>query len=236
MNSPRQRFYREASIGPRLTEGYAILLDGKPVRTPAGKPLALANREVAEAVATEWNAQESKIDPDKMMLTKLANTAIDRIAPDRSEAIRQIVAFGRSDLLCYRAQAPDDLVRRQDRVWNPLLDWASATYGIELERGAGVGYIEQPRPATAALEEALSHDTDLWLAACLAATTLTGSAIIALALAVGHMDASQAFAAAQLDEDYQAERWGRDEEAERRKRKKSDELTAIAHLFELLRS
>lgn len=235
MNSPRRRFYREASVGARSAEGYSIMLDGKPVRTPAGKPLALPNRKLAEAVAAEWNSQADKVDPAKMMLTKLANTAIDRVAPDRAEAIRQIVAFGRSDLVCYRAQAPDDLVERQDRIWNPLLDWASAACGVKLECAAGVGYVEQSTGAIAALEGALSRHTDLELTACHAAATLTGSGIIALALAAGRIDASQAFAAAQLDESYQTERWGRDEEAERRNRIKLDELAAIARFFELLR-
>src|SRR5262249_38436857 len=122
VSAPRQRFYRDVAVGPQSGAGYPILLDGKPVRTPAGHSLVLKGRKVAEAVADEWRAQGGKIDPAKMMLTKLANTAIDRVAPDRAEAVRQIVAFGRSDLLCYRAQAPIDLVERQDSVWGPLLD------------------------------------------------------------------------------------------------------------------
>jgi chaperone required for assembly of F1-ATPase len=237
MNVPRQRFYREVSVGHRGEgeKGYSILLDGKPIRTPAGNPLALPNSQLAEAVAAEWRAQENNIDPATMMLTKLANTATDRVAPNRALAAQQTLDFGRSDLLCYRAESPADLVAREDRIWNPLLEWARSTYGIELQCGAGVAYIEQPAGALAALERAISRHTDFELAACHAAATLTGSAIIALALAAGRIGAAQAFSMSELDEAYQAERWGVDEEAERRSRKKLDELVVIAQLFGLLR-
>ena len=235
MNVSRQRFYREVSIGSHPGGGYSVLLDGKAVRTPAGSAFVLPNLQVAEAVADEWRAQEDKINPPTMLLTKLANTAIDRIAPDRAQAVRQIAAFARSDLLCYRAESPADLVERQDRIWNPLLEWASATYGIRLQCGSGVTYIEQPADALVVLEQAISQLTDFELAACHAAATSAGSAIIALALAAGHIDAGNAFSAAQLDEAYQAERWGMDEEAARRSQKKFVEMLVIAQFFALLR-
>jgi len=234
MSVSRQRFYREVSVGSSH-DGYSVLLDGKPIRTPAGNAFVLPNAQVAEAVAAEWRAQDGKIDPATMMLTKLANTAIDRVAPDRGQAVREIVAFGRSDLLCYRASLPADLVELQDRIWNQLLEWASAAHGIQLQCGAGVAYIEQSADALAALERAISRLTEFELAASHAAATLTGSAIIALALGAGHVAAARAFSAAQLDEAYQAERWGVDEEADRRSRKRYEEMLVIARLFALLR-
>jgi chaperone required for assembly of F1-ATPase len=236
MSASRQRFYREVAVSPHSSEGYAVLLDGKPIRTPAGNPFALPNREIAEAVANEWRAQESKINPAAMMLTKLANTAIDRIAPDRAQAVRQVIAFARSDLLCYRADAPADLVERQQRTWDPLLEWARVTFDVDLLCGMGVRHLEQPASAMTTFEQAISRRSDVELAALHAAATLTGSAVIALALASGRVDAAEAFGAAELDETYQAERWGRDEEAERQGRKKLDELVVIAQLFALLRA
>jgi chaperone required for assembly of F1-ATPase len=234
MSAQGQRFYREVSVNAD-GDSYAVLLDGKPLSTPARKPLVLPNLKLAEAVADEWRAQTGKIQPANMLLTKLANTAIDRVAPERSEAIRQIVAFGQSDLLCYRAESPSDLVERQNRLWNPLLDWGRETYGVDLQCGAGLSHVPQASSLAAALELALSGQADLTLAAVHAAATLTGSAIIALALAAGRISAADAFSAAQLDETYQAERWGRDEEAEQRSRKALDEITKIDRFFELLR-
>jgi len=166
-----------------------------------------------------------------MMLTKLTNTAVDRVAPDRAQAVRQVLAFGRNDLLCYRAGAPADLVERQAQTWDPLLEWARTTYSIDLRCGVGIGHVEQPDCAMTALEQAISRCSDLELAALHAAATLTGSAVIAFALAAGHSDAAEAFKAAELDETYQAQRWGTDEEAERQSRRKLDELVVIAKLL-----
>src|SRR5215831_3004102 len=138
----RSRFYRNVSVG---SEGqtYRVLLDGKPVLTPAGAELTIPTRALAEAIAEEWRSQGEKVRPDTMILTKLANTAIDRVAVHRRTAIAQILNFARSDLLCYRAESPESLVELQHRIWDPILDWARERYGAPLACGAGIGFVEQ---------------------------------------------------------------------------------------------
>jgi chaperone required for assembly of F1-ATPase len=205
------------------------------MRTPAGAPFVLPNEKMAEAVAEEWRSQGDTIRPETMLLTKLANTAIDRVRPNREVAIAQILGFARSDLLCYRAEAPGALVSRQAATWDPLLDWARERYGGKLKTASGIGFIEQPREALAALERALAGYDDFALAGLTAAATLLSSAVLALALAEGRLGADDAFAAAQLDEIYQAERWGQDPEAVKQSGRKAEELSRIARFFELIR-
>src|SRR5689334_19938856 len=127
----RSRFYREVSVASH-GQGYRVLLDGKPIRTPAGGELAIPTRALAEAIAEEWQSQGDKVRPETMILTKLANTAIDRVAVHRGTAIAQVLSFARSDLLCYRADRPAALVELQHRVWDPILAWAKERYGAEL--------------------------------------------------------------------------------------------------------
>lgn len=235
----RTRFYREVSIqspgeGERAS-GYAILLDGKPIRTPAGAPLLLPNAALAEAVAEEWRVQEEKIRPETMLLTRLANAAIDRVAPNREAIVGQILAFARSDLVCYRAEAPEALLARQARAWDPLIEWARARYGASFKSAAGIAFVEQPKDALEALERAMAGQGDHALAGLHAAATLLGSAIIALALLEGQLGADEAFAAAELDEIYQSEKWGRDHDAQMRFRRNAEELSEIARFFRLLR-
>jgi chaperone required for assembly of F1-ATPase len=186
-------------------------------------------------VAEEWRAQEEQFRPETMILTKLANTAIDRVRPNRRPAIEQVLGFGRSDLLCYRAEAPEALVHRQAAAWDPLLEWARERHGVGLVCGAGIAFIEQPPETLAALERAIAGHDDFALAALHAAATLLGSAIVALALSAGHLTADQAFAAAQLDEIFQAEKWGIDHEAATRSQRKAAELADIARFFALVR-
>jgi chaperone required for assembly of F1-ATPase len=235
--SAARRFYREVSVEPVPAAGaaYRILLDGKPVRTPAGAPLAVPGRALAEAIADEWRAQGDTIKPDTMLLTKLANTAIDQVRPNRQTATAQILAFAKTDLVCYRAETPRSLVQRQNAQWDPLLDWARRRYGANLTYGAGIVYVEQSPQALAALERAIAGHDDFALAGLHAAATLLGSTIIALAFSDRHLGAEQAFAAAELDERYQAERWGQDAEAVKLSRKKAEELAEIERFFLFLR-
>jgi len=238
----RKRFYREVSVdfltpleGEGRAGGYQVLLDGKPIRTPSGAVSILPTTSLADAVAEEWRAQGDKIRPATMILTKLANTAIDRVAPNRQAVIAQILAFGKSDSLCYRAEAPEALVGRQVAAWDPLLEWARVRYGAELHVATGIGPIEQSPEALQALERAIAGHGDFALAGLHGAATLLGSVIVALALSEGRLDAGEAFAAAYLDEIYQAEKWGRDQEADRRLRNKAAELTEIARFLRILR-
>jgi chaperone required for assembly of F1-ATPase len=235
MNS-RTRFYREVSVrSSSSSEGYSILLDGKPVKTPAGAALRLPNRALAEAVADEWRAQAEKIRPETMILTKLANTAIDRVRGNRSAVIEQILSFGRSDLVCYRADGPPELVERQTRAWDPLLDWASVHHGAAFKTTSGIGFIEQPKEAIEALNRAIAQHDDFALAGLHAGATLCGSALIALALSARHLGADEAFAAAHLDELYQAGKWGSDMAAQARLRARASDLASVEQFLRCLR-
>ena len=229
----RSRFYSDVSVVAQ-GQSYRVLLDGKPIRTPAGAELAVPTRALAEAIAGEWRSQGEKVRPDTMILTKLANTAIDRIAVHRLTTIAQILNFARSDLLCYRAEGPAALVELQHRVWDPILDWARARYGATLACGTGIGFVEQAPESLAALERAIDDYDSFRLSGLLAAVTLLGSAMIALALAEQRLSAEEAFAAAQLDENYQADKWGRDFEAEKLRASKQAELTEIARFLQAL--
>jgi len=229
----RSRFYRDVSVVSQ-GQGYRVLLDGKPVLTPAGAELAIPARALAEAIAEEWRSQGDKVRPDTMILTKLANTAIDRVAVHRRTAIAQVMSFARSDLLCYRAEAPEALVQLQHRVWDPILDWARDRYGAALACGTGIGFVEQAPESLTALEQAIDHYDSFGLAALQAATILLGSVVIALALAEQRLPPAEAFAAAHLDENYQADKWGRDFEAEKLREGKQIELFEIAKFLRVL--
>ena len=229
MSPPRSRFCGGVAFSA-VEDGYLILLDGKPVKTPASAPLRLPSVALAEAVAEEWRAQGDKIRPASMGLTKLANTAIDRIASDRQPWVEQILRFGTSDLLCYRGEHAS-LAARQALAWDPLLQWADSAYGVKLKTASGLCFIEQPHEAILALMRVITSRDDFVLAGLNAATTLSGSAVIALALADGRLDVENAFVAAHLDEIYQWERWGKDDEAAAKAEKERRELTEIARFI-----
>lgn len=225
-----RRFYRDVATA-ESDGGLVVHLDAQPIRTPAKALLILPNAALAAAVADEWRAQEKVIDPVTMPLTRLANTAIDRIAGRRDAVVDEIVAYGGSDLLCYRTDRPDGLVARQATAWQPLLDWAAERYGARLEIVVGVTHEAQPAAALTALRQAVDGCTDMELAALHSATAATGSLIIALALAEARIDVEAAFAASQVDESFQAERWGEDaEEAARCAELRADLASVVAFL------
>jgi chaperone required for assembly of F1-ATPase len=232
-STPR-RFYEKVTVREE-PGGFAILLDGRPVKTPARAPVLLPYATLAEAVADEWRAQAAQVRPDTMPLTKFAYTAIDRVVANRRDVIAQIVAYGNTDLLCYRAGSPPDLVQRQTRTWDPLLDWADDVMGARLCTGEGVGFIEQPDAAAQALEQAVSESDSFALAGLHAAVSLLGSLVLALALRDGRIDADSAFLAAHLDETYQSEIWGEDWEAKARMERRARELADTARYLQLLR-
>lgn len=215
--------------------GLAIHLDDRPIKTPARAALVLPTAALADAVADEWRAQKQDIDPLAMPLTRLANTAIDRIAPRRADVIEEIVAYGGSDLICYRVEHPADLAARQAEAWQPLLDWVAAEHGARLDTVYGISHGAQPQAALDALAGAVEPFDGMELAALHSATSGSGSLVIALALAANHIDAEAAFAAGQLDESYQAERWGEDDEAVLRRAELRADLAAAAIFLELCR-
>lgn len=225
-----KRFYSDVSVGG----DFSVLLDGKPIKTPAKAALAAPTRPLAEAIAQEWREQDSEIEPANMLLTKLANTAIDRAEPLREDILRELGAYAASDLICYRAAEPIELRARQQAGWDPLLDWASDAFGARLTTTHGVGHIEQDTSAVAALERHLQAQDRWRLIAIQSATMLTGSLILALAMAEGRLSAAQAFKLSTIDEAFQAEKWGPDHEAQKRAQQHAAELAAAALFLSLL--
>jgi len=197
--------------------------------------LTLPNEALANAIAEEWRAQAHKIVPDSMPMTRLANMALDRIAPRRHDAITQIMRYAEHDLVCYRAAHPTDLGARQARTWDPLLAWLKAHHHAELETGTGIAHVEQSEKSLKALAHSVAAHDDFELAALHAATTVTGSLVIALAFLGGRLDAEGAFACAHLDEAYQAEHWGEDAESQARAKRAAAELVAAERFLALLR-
>lgn len=228
-----KRFYKDVSV-TGADGGFSILLDGKSVKTPQRAPLSLPTRALAEAIADEWRAQGDEIKPEAMPLTKLANTAIDG-APQREAIAEQALGYGRSDLLCYRAEGPDDLVIRQARQWGPLLDWLHQTHGARLKTASGIGYVDQPAEAITRLAGRLGQFDPFGLVALHTVTAITGSLALGLALADGQISAGEAFALSQLDEAFQAEKWGTDAEAGARAARLQAELEAVERFFRLSR-
>ncbi|HEY1720225.1 MAG TPA: ATP12 family protein [Magnetospirillaceae bacterium] len=230
-----KRFYKTAAI-QREGEGHAVTLDGKPVKTPMRKSLALPNAKLADAVAGEWAAQGETIEPPSMPLTSIANTAIDRIAAAREDMVAGLLRYAETDLLCYRAEGPADLVARQTAIWQAILDWAAVGLGATLATTVGIIPIAQPEDALAKLRNVLRVYDDFRLAALSTAVSATGSLILGLALAEGRLTAAEAFAAAQLDETYQNEFWGEDEETVQRRAARRADIEAAAQVFGLLSS
>jgi chaperone required for assembly of F1-ATPase len=228
-----KRFYKIVGI-ERDATGHAITLDGKRVRTPLGRPLALPNAALAKAVTDEWAAQGETIRPATMPLTSIANTAIDRIASGRDAVVGGLLRYAETDLLCYRADGPAELVARQFAVWQPVLDWAAVGLGAILQVTAGVVPVAQDEGALAALRRVLRAYDDLRLAALSTAVSATGSLVLGLALAEGRLSAAETFAAAQLDETYQNEYWGEDPEAVARREALRADLDAAGAIFALL--
>jgi chaperone required for assembly of F1-ATPase len=228
----RKRFYTTAGVAS-APDGFAITLDDKPVRTPSRRPLVAPTRQIAEAIAAEWAAQNVIINPMTMPLTRLANSVIDAVA-DRIEAVVDDVAkYFESDLLFYRAGHPDALVEREARHWDPVLFWAADTFGAHFILAEGIVHVRQPDQAVAAARAALP--TEPWpIAAFHVVTTLTGSALLALALLRGVLDEDQVWSAAHVDEDWNSEQWGVDGEVAARRAARLIEFKAAARVLKAL--
>ena len=228
----KRRFYTEVALadGP---DGFTITLDGRPVKTPARRPLAAPTRPLGEALVTEWDAQREQVDPAKMPLTRLANTIIDGVAAAVPQIEAEIEKYLGSDLVCYRAEAPDGLVARQAQHWDPILGFVRETLGARFVVTQGVGFVTQPGPAIAAARAAVPRHP--WrLGAVHAVMTLTGSALIALALAERMLTPDAAWAAAHVDEDWNMEQWGSDPLALERRAARLAEMAAAAQVLDLV--
>jgi chaperone required for assembly of F1-ATPase len=225
-----KRFYKAASVGG----GNIILLDGKPVKTPSRADLTLPNARLAEAVADEWNGQGETIDPRAMPLTGLANAAIDRVAPDPAAFAAGLAAYGESDLLYYRSEGPAPLIARQTAHWDPILAWAQQRYDVVFELATGVVHMAQPDETVARLGAATTARDPFALAGLSPLVTISGSLLIALAVAEGELSVDKAWAAAALDEQWQAENWGEDAEAAAALANRRADFAAAARFLSLL--
>jgi chaperone required for assembly of F1-ATPase len=225
-----KRFYREVTIAP-AEDGYRVLLDGRPMRTPARHVLAVPTASLAETIAAEWRRQTETIRPDAMPLTRLASTALDRMPAQRQAAIDEAVAYADTDLVCYRAAEPFELVQRQQHAWQPMLDWVSAAYGVKLAVTTSILPIAQPAAVRDRLRGALEDLGDWPLVGVHAATRAVGSLVLGFCLLHGRLDADAALAASLLDELFEIERWGSDVEAERRHAVLRRDLTAAAQFL-----
>jgi chaperone required for assembly of F1-ATPase len=233
-----KRIYKAVTVEhapAELGEGFVVRLDGRLLKTPAKAPLVLSHEGVARSVAAEWDAQTDQVRPREMPMMALAATALDLMRPNRSTVVRELAAYGETDLLCHRAERPDNLVERQRDSWQPLVDWAALTLDAPLAVTAGVLPAAQPPDALAAIERAVEAHDDLALAALSSATKASGSVVIALALSHRRLDAAAAFEAAELDETYQMELWGEDEEALRRRAIVRADLEAAERFLAILR-
>lgn len=208
----QKRFWTEVSVVP-APGGHAVELDGRAVRTPAKAPLVLPTRALAEDVAAEWRAQEGRVDPQTMPATRTANSAIDKVRPQQAEVVAALAAYGAHDLLCYRAATPPELVARQAAGWDPLLDWAARDLGAPLAVTTGVLPVAQDPQVLERLAARVARFGPFALAGFHDLVMLSGSLILALAVTEGRLPAEEAWALSRIDEDWQAELWGSDEEA-----------------------
>lgn len=232
MSLPK-RFYKDVATAPE-GHGATVLLDGRPVRTPAKAPLSLPTQALAEAVAEEWRAQTERIDPETMRLTKLANSAIDGVRAREGAVLDDLIAFAASDLLCYRADGPEGHIAKQNEHWDPVLAWAKQDLNAPLNLAQGIGHVAQLESSLDRLRERLMGLDAFGLAALHVMTTLTGSALLALAVALKRLTPDQAWAAAHVDEDWQIGQWGEDAEAAERRGRRRREFEAAARMLKLL--
>jgi chaperone required for assembly of F1-ATPase len=227
-----KRFFKEAGVTER--DGlFAVTLDGRVARTPGKTLLAVAAEPLAQAMAAEWQALKGEIDPRLLPITRIVNSAIDGVAREMTAVAAEIVTYSGTDLLCYRAGEPEELVRRQAEAWDPVLAWARSALGADFVSTSGIVHVAQAEEAKAGVAVALAGYDATSLAALSTVTTLTGSALLALAVARRHLEAEAAWAAAHVDEDYQIELWGSDEEAQLRRAGRWREMEAAARILRL---
>ncbi|MER5173297.1 ATP12 family chaperone protein [Thioclava kandeliae] len=228
-----KRFWKEATV-VASDDGFGVALDGRPVKTPAKAPLVVPTQALALAIAAEWDAQEGEIKPETMPLTRAANAAIDKVAVQHEEVAAYIAEYGGTDLLCYRADQPERLAERQAEGWDPLLAWAKARYGVTLAVTQGLLPVPQPEVDLRKLHDEVRALTPFELSPLHDLVGISGSLILGLAVIEGEIDAEQAFTLSRIDERFQAEEWGLDEEAHLADLVKKQALLDAARFWSLL--
>jgi chaperone required for assembly of F1-ATPase len=226
-----KRFYESTTVG-EVDGGFALLLDGRGARTPAKNRLVAPSRAIAEWIAAEWAEQGAVINPAAMPVTRLANSALDGVARKLPETRADIARYAGADLVCYRAAAPEALAALQAEAFDPVLAWAEEALGARFILGAGVMHVAQPEPALAAVRNAVdAFQSPFAVAALHGLTSLSGSVLLALAVARGALGAPDAWRAAHVDEDFQIRQWGDDAEAMARRAARWAEFEAAARVI-----
>lgn len=229
-----RRFWKASSVRPS-EGGFEVALDDRPLRTPGKLPLLLPTTALAQAVAQEWDAQADVIDPNTMPLTRAANSAVEKVAPQFAEVADMLAEYGGTDLLSYRADQPAELARRQAEAWDPLVDWAATELRAPLRITHGVIPIRQDAQALSRLRQHLLELDIFGLTALHDLVTLPGSLILGLAVIRGRIEAETAFRISRIDEDFQAERWGQDDEAQTAAESRRTAMLVAERLWHLSR-
>lgn len=229
-----KRFYKEVTLEVE-GESHKILLDGRVIKTPMKETLAVKTEALAKAIQGEWAGQGEEIDSETMILTKLANTGIDRVAPRRADILAELVSYGGNDLLCYRATEPNSLVELERKVWDPVLNWFSDQHDIRMQLAAGVIHVAQEAIELEKLEALYDQFDEFALTALHNMTTMLGSALLPLALILGDWEHEEVWSAAHLEEDFQIQRWGQDEQAQNRREIRHGEFLETYKFYQLSR-
>lgn len=220
-----KRPYAQVAIDDQERD-FGLRLDEKPLLTPARRPLRVPTRALAELIASEWQAQPDLIDFSSMPITRLVNTGLDGVAQTLAAVQAEVASYARCDLLCYRAEAPESLVAAQARAWDPVLDWVSQRFGRRFRLASGIVFVQQPKAAMLDVQEAVRAYGPISLAGVATMTSLTGSVLLALALAEGALALAEGWACAHVDEDFQALHWGMDDEAALRRQRRFVDMQA----------
>lgn len=233
MSGPK-RFWTDVDV-VEASGGHSVTLDGRTIKTPGKREFVTPTRALAEAVAEEWRAQGEVMKPHAMAQTRYVNSVLDGIAVSRAAVIETVSAYGGSDLLCYRAEHPDVLIARQAERWDPLLDWARDHFDAPMILAAGVMPVDQPAPSLSRLSDAVASHGDFELAGLHDLVSISGSLVLGLAVSVGRLGANEAFDLSRLDDDWQIEQWGEDEDAMAVAALKRGEFAEAARLVALVR-
>ena len=231
----QKRFWKKAETVP-VADGFTVHLDGRAIKTPVKAGLIVPTRAIADAIAAEWDAQEDIVKPHTMPVTRAANAAIDKVTPQFVEVADMLAAYGDSDLLCYRATSPDELTERQAELWDPLLDWAETALNARLVTFAGVMHQAQSPESLQELRQRTHALNAFELAAFHDLVSLSGSLIIAFAAIKGHLPPQTLWEVSRLDEIWQQEQWGKDDEAEAAAAIKAEAFFAAKRFFDLCQS